>query len=84
MSKRYSSGCSEEIVYCEPETIVRDTYVTREVTYVHPINIINRHHIVEVPKHVYKKSTKDVYVESRKSRGSYDSCSSDDDWLGYW
>ncbi|MCM3025121.1 hypothetical protein G4D61_02060 [Bacillus ginsengihumi] len=50
-------------VYCDPEYIVNDTYVEREVTYVHRIIRINRQHIVNVPRNVYRTVTRNVVID---------------------
>ncbi|WDM02806.1 hypothetical protein JI721_01645 [Alicyclobacillus cycloheptanicus] len=54
-------GCPP--VMCDPHYVVRDCYVPREVQYIHPIVQINRHVIVNVPKHVYQPITKNVVVD---------------------
>ncbi|MGG4039883.1 hypothetical protein [Heyndrickxia ginsengihumi] len=58
-----TNSTSNTTIYCDPEYIVNDTYVEREITYVHPIIRVNKKHIVNVPKHVYKKVTKNVVID---------------------
>jgi hypothetical protein len=50
-------------IVCDPQYVVRDCYVPREVPVIHPIININRHVIVNVPKHYSQSSTKDVVVD---------------------
>ena len=48
--------------------IVRDFFHPQEVQVIHPVQIINRHHCVPIPKHVYSFQKKDVFCSSVKSR----------------
>lgn len=41
-------------VYCPPEYCVRDCYVPRIVPYIHPVCIVTRENIVNVPRHIYQ------------------------------
>jgi hypothetical protein len=50
-------------IVCDPRYVVRDCYVPREVPVVHPIVNVNRHVIVNVPKHYYQPITKNVVVD---------------------
>lgn len=50
------NNCNEPI-YCDPKYIIKDTYIEKEVIYVHPIIHINREHIQYVPRHVYEEKT---------------------------
>ncbi len=50
-------------IVCDPQYIVRDCYVPREVPVVHPIVNVNRHVIVNVPRHYYQPVTRDVVVD---------------------
>jgi len=72
--------CNKRI-YCDPKYIIKDTYVEKEVTYVHPIVHINREHIRYVPRHVYEEKTINEVVDpgypdccdcSRKKRNCCD------------
>ncbi|GGH75195.1 spore coat protein D [Pullulanibacillus pueri] len=57
--------CPEnETIYCDPQTIVHDTYIPRVVTYVHPIVHVNRQNIVDVPRHVYPQSYETVVADT--------------------
>ena len=58
-----SDNIRNTTVYCDPEYIVNDTYVEREVTYVHRIIRINRQHIVNVPRNVYRTVTRNVVID---------------------
>lgn len=50
------NNCNERI-YCDPKYIIKDTYIEKEVTFVHPIIYINRENIQYVPRHVYEEKT---------------------------
>lgn len=46
--------CRPKPVMCEPRRVVRDHYIPRVVPFVHPVEIVHRYHIVNVPRHVYR------------------------------
>jgi hypothetical protein len=50
-------------IVCDPRYVVRDCYIPREVPVVHPIVNVNRHVIVNVPKHYYQPITRNVVVD---------------------
>jgi hypothetical protein len=50
-------------IVCDPRYVVRDCYIPREVPVVHPIVNVNRHVIVNVPKHYYQPVTRNVVVD---------------------
>lgn len=50
-------------IMCDPQYIVRDCYIPREVPVVHPIVNVNRHVIVNVPRHYYQPMTKNEVVD---------------------
>ncbi len=50
-------------IICPPQYVVRDCYIPREVPVIHPIVNVNRHIIVNVPRHYYQPSTQDVVVD---------------------
>jgi hypothetical protein len=50
-------------IVCDPQYVVRDCYVPREVPVVHPIVNVNRHVIVNVPRHYYQPVTRNVVVD---------------------
>lgn len=50
-------------IVCAPRYIIQDCYIPREVPVIQPIIKIRRHIIVNVPKHQYQPSTKDVVVD---------------------
>ncbi|MEB9626166.1 hypothetical protein BK741_32235 [Bacillus thuringiensis serovar iberica] len=54
--------CNERI-YCDPKYIIKNTYVEKKVTYVHPVIHINREHIQYVPRHVYEEKTINEVVD---------------------
>jgi hypothetical protein len=50
-------------IVCDPQYVVRDCYIPREVPVVHPVVNVNRHIIVNVPKHYYQPITRNVVVD---------------------
>jgi hypothetical protein len=54
--------CPRPIV-CPPRCMYRDSYIPREVPYIHPIVHVNRQHIVNVPRHIYQPITRNVVVD---------------------
>ncbi|OMP66356.1 hypothetical protein BTO28_12915 [Domibacillus epiphyticus] len=50
-------------VVCPPRCVVRDYYTPRVVPYIHPIVNVNRQHIVNVPRHIYRPITRNVIVD---------------------
>ncbi len=47
-------------IQCPPQYVVRDCYVPRVVPYVHPVVIVNRQNIVNVPHHIYQPVVQNV------------------------
>ncbi|HLR80418.1 MAG TPA: hypothetical protein VK119_07525 [Bacillota bacterium] len=47
-------------VCCPPQYVVRDFYRPRVVPHIHPVEIIHRQNIVNVPRHVYRPVVKNV------------------------
>lgn len=45
-----------------PKVIYRDFYHPQLVQVIHPIEIVNRHHCVPIPHHVYTYSVRDEFV----------------------
>ena len=43
--------------------IVRDNFIRREVPHIHPIVHVNRHHIVNVPRHSFRHFRRDEFYE---------------------
>jgi hypothetical protein len=54
-------GCPP--IVCPPQYCIRDCYIPREVPVVHPIVNVNRHVIVNVPRHYYQPMTQNVVVD---------------------
>ncbi len=50
-------------VICPPMCRYKDTYVEREVPYIHPMITINRQHVINKPKHYYEPITQNVVVD---------------------
>ncbi len=48
---------------CPPEYIVRDRFIPREAPYIHPVVHVNRHHIVDVPRHSVRHFRRDEFYE---------------------
>ncbi|PLT45566.1 hypothetical protein NYE40_10450 [Paenibacillus sp. FSL W8-1187] len=61
MSCRHSH-CSPETVVDPVQTVYRDVYHPQQVTVVHPIEIVTRHHCVPVRCDVYKYICRDENV----------------------
>lgn len=57
------SNRTSNTVFCEPRYVYKDTYVERNVTYVHPIIQVNRKHVVNVPRHVYQRYEQNMTVD---------------------
>lgn len=49
-----------EPIVCPPEFRCHDVFMPREVPVIHPIVNVNRHHCVDIPKHYFTETTKDV------------------------
>ncbi|PDO09545.1 MAG: hypothetical protein BLM47_12005 [Candidatus Reconcilbacillus cellulovorans] len=49
-----------------PEYVYRDFFHPQIVPVIHPVEIINRHHCVPVPHHIFTFTCKDVCVSSEK------------------
>ncbi len=50
-------------VFCPPQHIVRDFFTPRIVPFVHPIEVINRQNIVNVPRHIFQPIERNVVVD---------------------
>lgn len=50
-------------IVCDPQYIIRDCYIPREVPVVHPVVTVNRNIIVNVPRHYYQPMSKSVTVD---------------------
>lgn len=55
-------------VYAPTQYVVQDFYHPQQVPVIHPIEVINQHHVVPVPYHMYTCTTKDVYCSSARRR----------------
>jgi len=57
----------------EPSQIYNNVYHPQCVPVIHPVELINQHHIVPIPQHYQTFSVKDVYCSmnerSTRSRG---------------
>ena len=58
-------------IVCPPEYRFHDEYMPREVPIIHPIVNVNRHHYVDIPKHYYEETTKDVMGAPVVPRGGF-------------
>lgn len=47
-------------IVCPPKFCCRDTFTPRELPVIHPIVNVNRHNIVDVPRHYFPETTKNV------------------------
>ncbi|MBB3853984.1 hypothetical protein BV455_00561 [Parageobacillus caldoxylosilyticus] len=50
-------------VICPPRFVVRDCFIPRVVPFIHPVVHINRHNIVNVPRHIFRPITRNVVVD---------------------
>jgi hypothetical protein len=57
----YAMSCPP--IVCDPRYRVRNCYIPRVVPYVHPIVTVNRNVIVNVPRHYYVPTTRNVVVD---------------------
>lgn len=57
-------------IVCDPQYVVRNCYVPREVPVIHPIVNVQRHVIVNVPRHYYQPMTKHEVVDPGCPGGS--------------
>ncbi|MCM3272364.1 hypothetical protein [Paenibacillus elgii] len=62
------SPCPTKTVYDPPVRIYRDFFHPQIVQVVRPVEIVNRHHCVPCPQHVYSYSERDEWV---KGAGDY-------------
>ncbi|TBL75321.1 hypothetical protein [Paenibacillus thalictri] len=60
--------CPAQTVVDPPVTYYQNYFHPQVVTVVHPIEVVNQHHCVPVPHHVYAYSEKDVMCSSVRSR----------------
>ena len=49
-------------ICCPPEYCVQDYYTQRSVPVVHPVVIIRRQNMIDVPQHYYQQTTRNVVV----------------------
>lgn len=54
-------GCVKPIC-CPPVYCVEDYYTQRSVPVVHPVVIIKRQNVIDVPQHYYQQTTRNVVV----------------------
>lgn len=53
--------CPVSNVVDPPRVVYRDFYHPQIVNVIHPIEVVNRHHCVPVPRHVYCYSERNEY-----------------------
>ncbi|MES5913217.1 hypothetical protein [Bacillus cereus group sp. FL70] len=53
----------QECIYCNPKYIIKDTYIDKEITYIHPIIHVNREYIRYIPHHVYEEETRHEVID---------------------
>jgi hypothetical protein len=51
-------------VVCPPQYRCHDTFIPREVPFIHPIVNVNRVNIVEIPRHYFTETTRNVRGET--------------------
>ena len=75
MNHEYGCGCGcgnqVEPIVCPTEYRCHDQFMTREVPYIHPIVNVNRHHVVDVPKHYFTETTVDVMGAPMHPQGGF-------------
>lgn len=49
-------------ICCPPQYCVRDSYAQRFVPVIHPIVMINRQNIIDVPQHFYQQTERNLVV----------------------
>ena len=49
-------------IICPPRFVERNRFVPRVVPYIHPVVHVNRTHIVNVPRHIYKPITRNEVI----------------------
>lgn len=54
--------CPTSNVVDPPKVVYKDIYHPQIVNVIHPIEIVNRHHCVPVPRHVYCYSQRNEYM----------------------
>ncbi len=54
-------GCVKPIC-CPPQYCVQDSYTQRFVPVIHPIVVINRQNVIDVPQHYYQQTERNVVV----------------------
>lgn len=60
-AQQWPSHCPP--IVCDPQYVIRDCYVPREVPVIHPVVTVNRHVIVNVPRHYVQPMMKNVVVD---------------------
>lgn len=50
-------------ICCPPKQIVNDYYVPRVVPVIYPIEIVNRQHIVNIPRPIYQPYVRNEVVD---------------------
>lgn len=53
-------GCRP--ICCPPQYCVRDYYTQRAVPVIHPVVVINRQNVIDVPQHYVQPITRNVVV----------------------
>ena len=55
-------------IICPPRYVESNRFVPREVPFIHPIINVNRTHIVNVPRHIFREFTRNEVIESEFPR----------------
>ncbi len=58
-------------VVCPTQYRCHDQFIPREVPFIHPIVNVNRQNIVEIPRHYYTETTRNVMGETVQARPGY-------------
>ena len=60
-----------QAVVCPTQYRCHDQFIPREVPFIHPIVNVNRQHIVEVPRHFYTETTRNVMGETLQAQPGF-------------
>lgn len=71
MQPQCGPGNMTQPVICPTQYRCHDQFMPREVPFIHPIVNVNRQHIVEIPRHYYTETTRNVMGETVQARPGF-------------
>lgn len=71
MQPQCGPGNMVQPVICPTQYRCHDQFMPREVPFIHPIVNVNRQHIVEIPRHYYTETTRNVMGETVQARPGF-------------